>query len=179
MNGEVTNSPLLELFSQIETFVFDVDGVLTDGNLILLNNSLIRKMHTRDGFALQLAVKKNYRIIIISGGNSEDVAKRLSNLGIEQVYLGIRNKAQKLIDISTEQEFNLNKVLYMGDDIPDYSVMKLVGLPTCPANACNEIKEISTFISKINGGEGCVREVIEIVLKLQNNWVIDDEIISG
>ncbi len=179
MNGEAINKPLLELFSTIETFVFDVDGVLTNGNLILFQNSLIRQMNTRDGYALQLAVKKNYRIIIISGGKSDEVVNRLHNLGIDQVYTGIKNKTQKLLELSQEQGFNLKHALYMGDDIPDYSVMKQVGLPTCPADACYEIKELALFISKINGGEGCVREVIETVLKLQNNWVIDEEIIAG
>ncbi len=162
---------LLSLFGQIKLFVFDVDGVLTDGTLTLLENGeMARKMNVKDGYALQLAVKKGYDIVIISGGVSGLVKDRLSKLGIQHIYMGIHNKKEILTQFIAENNYQLNEVLYMGDDIPDVQPMKLVGLPCAPADAVLEVKEISQFISPLAGGQGCVRDVIEKVLKLHNNW---------
>lgn len=162
---------ILELFKPVKTFVFDVDGVLTDGTLQLLENGgLSRKMHIKDGYALQLAVKKSYHVAIISGGNSSQVEKRLRGLGITDIFLGVVDKKEKLEEYLSENALSPAHVLYMGDDIPDYEAMKSVALSTCPNDASREIKSICQYISPVNGGEGCVRDVIEKVLKLNGDW---------
>jgi 3-deoxy-D-manno-octulosonate 8-phosphate phosphatase (KDO 8-P phosphatase) len=170
---------ILALFKPITTFVFDVDGVLTDGTVQLLpNGEQSRKMSIRDGYALQLAIKKGYRIAIISGGRSESVVSRLQGLGIKDIYTGITDKQEKLQDYVFEHDLRWEEVIFMGDDIPDYRAMQLVGLPVCPADAAPEIKSICRYVSPINGGMGCVREIIEKVLKLNDHWTIDEEIAS-
>lgn len=170
---------VLSLFKPITTFVFDVDGVLTDGTVQLLpNGEQSRRMNIKDGYALQLAVKKGYRVAIISGGRSESVVSRLQGLGIKDIYTGITDKQEKLQDYVFENDLQWEQVIFMGDDIPDYRAMQLVGLPVCPGDAVPEIKSISRYISPVNGGNGCVREVIEKVLKLNGHWTIDEEIAS-
>jgi 3-deoxy-D-manno-octulosonate 8-phosphate phosphatase (KDO 8-P phosphatase) len=170
---------ILALFKPITTFVFDVDGVLTDGTVQLLpNGEQSRKMSIRDGYALQLAIKKGYRIAIISGGKSESVVSRLQGLGIKDIYTGITDKQEELQHYVFEHDLRWDEVIFMGDDIPDYRAMQLVGLPVCPADAAPEIKSICRYISPINGGMGCVREIIEKVLKLNGHWTIDEEIAS-
>jgi len=170
---------ILSLFKPVSTFVFDVDGVLTDGTVQLLpNGDQSRRMNIKDGYALQLAVKKGYRVVIISGGRSESVVSRLQGLGIKDIYTGILDKKEKLEDYVFENDLKWDEILFMGDDIPDYRAMQLVGLPVCPADAAPEIKSICRYVSPINGGFGCVREVIEKVLKLNDHWMIDEEIAS-
>ena len=170
---------ILHLFKPIKTFVFDVDGVLaTDILVILQGGDMARNMNSKDGYALQLAVKKGYRVAIISGGTSEAVQQRLERLGVKDVYLGVHNKKQKLLDYVAEHNLDWNEIMYMGDDIPDYVVMQLVGLPCCPADAVPEIKQISRYISGLDGGKGCGRDVIEKVLKLRNDWGLDTHIKS-
>jgi len=162
---------LLERFKHITTFVFDVDGVLTDGSLFLLPQGLMaRRMNIRDGYALQLAVKKGYHVVIISGGNSPEVKDRLLKLGVTEVWMQVENKSAILQDFMLTQELGKNSVLYMGDDIPDLQAMQLAALPCCPADAAQEIKEKSLYISHLKGGEGCVRDVIEKVMKLRGDW---------
>lgn len=163
---------ILELFKPIQTFIFDVDGVLTDGTLQLLENGeLSRKMHIKDGYALQLAVKKGYHIAVISGGNSSQVKKRLQGLGVKDIFSGVSDKKEILEEYLSENELSSSHVLYMGDDIPDYEAMQSVALRTCPADACPEIKAICQYISPVKGGEGCVRDVIEKVMKLKGDWI--------
>lgn len=170
---------MLKIFKNITTFVFDIDGVLTDGNLLVMANGvMLRQMNVRDGYALQLAVKKNYEIIIISGGYSEEVQTRLKNLGIHKIFMRVEYKLEKLKELIAANKLNKDEILYMGDDIPDYEVMQYCGLATCPADAAAEIKTISKYISPLKGGQGCVRDVIEKVLKLQNNWAVDTSIPS-
>lgn len=170
---------VLSLFKPITTFVFDVDGVLTDGTVQLLpNGEQSRKMSIKDGYALQLAIKKGYRIAIISGGRSESVVSRLQGLGIKDIYTGITDKQERLQDYVFEHDLRWEEVIFMGDDIPDYRAMQLVGLPTCPADAAPEIKSICRYVSPFTGGAGCVRDVIEKVLKLNGHWTIDEEIAS-
>ena len=165
---------LLEKFKAIKTFVFDVDGVLTDGTLLILNDGqMARQMNIKDGYALQLAVKKEYRVVIISGGTSDVVKERLERLGVQDCFLKIDNKKEKLIEYVTQHQLSWNEVLFMGDDIPDYIPMQLTGLPCCPADAASEIKQISHYISPLNGGKGCARDVIEKVLKLNGHWDMD------
>ncbi|MEN8138551.1 MAG: HAD hydrolase family protein [Bacteroidota bacterium] len=160
-----------EILPNITTFIFDVDGVLTDGSVTLFpDGSQIRKMSTRDGYALQLAVKKGFNIIIISGGKDEQVRTRLNGLGIKMVYLGISDKIEKLEDILIENKLNRDEIVYMGDDMPDFEIMQQVGLATCPKDACSDIREISDYISPFNGGNGCARDILEQTMKVQEKW---------
>lgn len=163
-------------FKKIKTFVLDVDGVLTDSSILILSDGeFARRMNIKDGYALQLAIKKGYRILVISGGTSEPVKVRLQKLGIHDVHLNVSNKKEILVNYIEHHKLSWEEVLYMGDDIPDLLVMKLVGLACCPADAVAEIKEISHYVSPSTGGEGCVRDVIEKVLKLNGHWRHDDE----
>ncbi|MEO5893812.1 MAG: HAD-IIIA family hydrolase [Ferruginibacter sp.] len=170
---------LLQLFKPIRTFIFDVDGVLaTDILVIMQDGDMARNMNSKDGYALQLAVKKGYNVAIISGGSSEPVRQRLERLGVKNVFLGIHDKKEKLLEYMQENELHPEEILYMGDDIPDYLVMNLVGLPCCPADAVWEIKQISKYISPVTGGKGCGRDVIEKVLKLNGHWDLDTSVAS-
>ena len=170
---------VLEKFKTIKTFVFDVDGVLTDGTLLILNDGqMARTMNIKDGYALQLAIKKGYRVVIISGGTSAAVQERLERLGVKDCFLKIDNKKEKLIEYVTEHRLSWDEILFMGDDIPDYLPMQLAGLPCCPVDAASEIKQISHYISAIQGGKGCARDVIEKVLKLNGHWDLDTDVAS-
>jgi 3-deoxy-D-manno-octulosonate 8-phosphate phosphatase (KDO 8-P phosphatase) len=166
-------------FKAITCFVFDVDGVLTDGTLLVMDNgSMVRHMNIKDGYALQLAVKKGYQVAIISGSESEGVRLRLEKLGITNVYMKVKDKKERLKSFLDQHGISLPQVLYMGDDIPDYAVMKDVGMPCCPADAVPEIKNVSRYISSATGGKGCVRDVIEKVLKLNEHWDLDSGVAS-
>lgn len=161
----------LELFNGINTFIFDVDGVLTNSELIITEKGeLLRKMNTRDGYAIRHALDAGYRVAIITGGKSKGVVDRLKGLGISDVYAGIDNKVEAFEDFLAIHQIDAETILYMGDDLPDYEVMKKVGLPTCPADAAPEIARISSYISDKKGGEGCARDVIERVLRLHGKW---------
>ena len=160
-----------ELMPQISTFVFDVDGVLTDGTVTIFpNGELVRKMNIKDGYALKAAIDKGYRVCIISGGTNEGVRSRLQGLGVKDIYLGAHNKIDQLEEYLTLNNLTPQEVLYMGDDIPDLQVMQQVALAACPKDAVPEIQEISIYISQKKGGQGCVRDVIEQVLKVQDKW---------
>jgi 3-deoxy-D-manno-octulosonate 8-phosphate phosphatase (KDO 8-P phosphatase) len=154
----------------IKTFIFDVDGVLTTGEVLLNDGKVIRTMHSKDGYAIQYAVKMGYRILIITGGNSVDVKERLLGLGIEEVLLSSHDKVAVYESCKSKYAFTDEEVLYMGDDIPDYKVMQMVGLSTCPQDSAVEIKSLVDYQSPIFGGKGCVRDVIEQTLRSQNNW---------
>ena len=170
---------VLEKFKSIKTFVFDVDGVLTDGTLLILNDGqMARRMNIKDGYALQLAVKKGYRVVIISGGTSDAVKDRLEKLGVKDCFLKIDDKKEKLVEYVSENQLSWDEILFMGDDIPDYIPMQLTGLPCCPADAATEIKQICHYISPIEGGKGCARDVIEKVLKLNGHWDLDTTVAS-
>ena len=160
-----------EYLANISTFIFDVDGVLTDGTItVTTDGEMLRTMNIKDGFALKTAVDAGYNLCIISGGSNEGVRKRLAGLGITDIYLGAHNKIEQLDTYLEKKKVSKSEVLYMGDDIPDYPVMKLVGMPCCPQDAVPEIKNISKYISHKNGGKGAVRDVIEQVLKVQGKW---------
>lgn len=162
---------LLATFKPVKLFALDVDGVLTDGSLLVMNDGqLVRRMNIKDGYALQLAVKKGYHVLVISGGNSDAVKMRLDKLGVKEVFMAVLNKKEVLQQYMQQHNIQKNEVLYMGDDMPDIGVMQMAGLPCCPADAVAEIKDICTYISPIKGGEGCVRDVIEKVLKLNAHW---------
>lgn len=161
----------LEQFKEIETFIFDVDGVLTDSQVLVMEDGkLLRKMNVRDGYAIKLAVTKGYNVCIITGGRSEGVKIRLQGLGVKDIYLGSSNKLEAYEDYIYAYELEEGKILYMGDDMPDEPVMRRVGLPACPANAAPEIISVARYISPAPGGEGCARDVIEKVLKLNGHW---------
>ena len=160
-----------EIMNQITTFIFDVDGVLTDGSVhVAPNGEMLRIMNIRDGFAMKAAIESGYNVCIISGGNNEGVRIRLKNLGINDIHLASPDKVVTFKEYTELYQIQPEQVLYMGDDIPDYHVMQLVGLPTCPQDASPEIKAISKYNSHKNGGKGAVREVIEQVMKVQNKW---------
>lgn len=160
-----------ELLEQVRCFVFDVDGVLTDGSLLIeQDGTMLRRMNIKDGYALQLAAKKGYFIFVISGSTPEGVVKRLERLGINEVHIGIENKLSKFENLLLKYKVNPQQVLYMGDDMPDLQVMQHCGVRTCPSDAVHQIKSISHYISEIPGGHGCVRDVIEQVLQLNHDW---------
>lgn len=162
---------VLEIFKRVTTFVFDVDGVLTDGTVLLLENGLqARQMHVKDGLALQMALKNGYKVFIISGGASEPVIRRLQYLGIEEIHLGLKDKLTFFEGMRGQYGLEWNEILFMGDDLPDVPVLEKAGLACCPADAVPEVKAVAKFISAIPGGRGCVREVIEKVLRLNNHW---------
>jgi 3-deoxy-D-manno-octulosonate 8-phosphate phosphatase (KDO 8-P phosphatase) len=160
-----------EYLQHITTFIFDVDGVLTDGTVtITTSGDMLRKMNIKDGYALKTAVDNGFNVCVISGGSNKGVRKRLQGLGITDIYLGAHNKIEQLEEYLDIYNIKTESVLYMGDDIPDIPVMKLVSLPCCPQDAVPEIKAISKYISHKNGGKGAVRDVIEQVLKVHNKW---------
>jgi len=160
-----------EIMPQITTFIFDVDGVLTDGTVTIFSNGeLIRTMNIKDGYALKTAVDMGFNVCIISGGTNPAVKSRLQGLGITDIYLGAHNKTEQLDEYLDIYNIEPSSVLYMGDDIPDIPVMKLCGLATCPKDAVPEVQNISGYISQKKGGKGCVRDVIEQVLKVQDKW---------
>jgi 3-deoxy-D-manno-octulosonate 8-phosphate phosphatase (KDO 8-P phosphatase) len=172
-------SNILAEFKKISTFVFDIDGVLTDGTILVLRDGLqARRMHVKDGFGLQMAMKSGYRVFIISGGYSDEVKSRLEKLGVKDVFLAVENKTELLSSLLKKNKINWDEVLYMGDDLPDLALMGKVGLSCCPADAVHEVKSVVKYISPVNGGWGCVRDVIEKVLKAGGKWEYDSSITS-
>ena len=155
----------------VKAFIFDVDGVLTDGTVLVLENGLqARRMHIKDGFALQMAEKNGYKVLIISGGDSPQVKHRLEKLGITDIHMPVLDKKAFVLDYMSANNLKAEEVLYMGDDLPDLPTLTVVGLPCCPADAVSEVKEAVQYISPLNGGHACVRDVIEKVLKLNDHW---------
>lgn len=155
----------------ITTFVFDFDGVLTDGKVYLLPpDQFVRTMNTRDSYAIQYAIKKGYRIVIITGGNNEMVRERMEYLGVKDVFLKAAHKLPVFEKFLNEHSISFENALYMGDDLPDYHAIKMAGIGACPKDAAEEVKAVSNYISPIEGGKGCVRDVIEQVLKSQGKW---------
>jgi len=160
-----------ELLRNVKAFAFDVDGVFTDGSVLLHpSGELLRTSNTRDGYAVHVAIEKGFPVAIISGGKSESVRDRFKGLGITDIYLGVSDKIEALEDFRSKYGVELSEILYMGDDLPDFEVMSKVGIPTCPSDAVPEIRGISVYVSNYNGGKGCVRDVIEQVLRLNDKW---------
>jgi len=161
-----------ERLKEIKAFVFDVDGVFSQNVILQANGEMLRTMNTKDGFALYYAVnEQSFIAAIITGGYSESVKIRFQAMGLTDIYIKSTNKLDDFEDFMSKYNFKPSEVLYMGDDIPDYQVMKTVGIPTCPSDAAEEIKSISVYISDKKGGEGCVRDVIEQVLRAQGKWM--------
>jgi 3-deoxy-D-manno-octulosonate 8-phosphate phosphatase (KDO 8-P phosphatase) len=170
---------LIDQFRQIKAFVFDVDGVLTDGTVYVFDNGeQVRRMSIKDGFALQLAVKKGYRILVISGGNSPAVMVRLKKLGITDIFMNVLDKRTTLLQYVNDHHLSKEEVMFMGDDVPDYAAMHEAGLACAPLDAVPEIKKVAAYIASVNGGMGCVREVIEKVLKLNGDWELETDVAS-
>ncbi len=157
---------------KIRAVVFDVDGVLS-ADCISLHPSgePMRTVNIKDGYAIQFAVKHELCIAIITGGSSESVRLRYKNLGVEDIFMGVAMKTLAYDELLVAHGLKDEEVIYVGDDIPDYEVMKRCGCPCCPADACSEIKGISVYISKRAGGKGCARDIIEQVLRAQGKWL--------
>lgn len=157
---------------KVKALVFDVDGVLSSDCVPLHpSGEPMRMVNIKDGYAMQLAVRRGYRLAIITGGRTEAIRKRFAGLGIEDIYMGAAYKMEQFNDFLKKYNLKAEEILYMGDDIPDYEVMKVCGYPCCPADACSEIKAISRYVSPMKGGCGCGRDVIEQVMKANGDWL--------
>ncbi|MFA7379899.1 MAG: 3-deoxy-D-manno-octulosonate 8-phosphate phosphatase [Bacteroidia bacterium] len=169
------SNEFLNKLHHVNTFMLDVDGVLTDGSVLATDTGeQLRVFNIKDGYALQLAVKKGYRIVIITGGKSPGVIKRLQGLGITDIYAGVANKLEQFNSYIKEHQMNTEHILYMGDDIPDRAIMKQVGVPCCPKDAVGDIQQVSLYTSPKKGGKGCVRDVLEQVMKIQGKWNVEE-----
>jgi len=156
---------------QVKAFFFDVDGVLTDGSLLVTaDGDLLRSMNIKDGYAMKLAVEKGYHVVIISGGHSEGVAIRLRKLGIKDVFISVPDKRAVFEKLVAEYQLSKEEIIYMGDDMPDLEVIQLAGIPVCPADAVPQIKSKCIYVSGFPGGKGCVRDIIEQVMTLHVRW---------
>jgi 3-deoxy-D-manno-octulosonate 8-phosphate phosphatase (KDO 8-P phosphatase) len=170
---------ILEKFSQVNTFVFDMDGVLTDGSMqIMPNGEYIRTMDIKDGYSIHLATSKGYNVFVITGSSSEPCIIRLKQLGVQEYVQKVINKKTCLEELLLKNNITKETVLYMGDDMPDLVVMQTVAISCCPADACIDVLKVANYISPKNGGKGCVRDVIEKVMKLQGKWTDNAAIAS-
>ena len=159
------------LLPKITTFIFDVDGVLTNGKVLITSQGeMYREMDTKDGYALKCALVQGFKICIISGGTNEGVRDRLKALGVYDIYLGAHHKGEPFQDLLDSYNLSPDEILYMGDDVPDIEVMKQVAVAACPQDAVADVKEISNYISHKKGGEGCVRDIVEQTLRVQGKW---------
>ena len=166
------NKNYKELLKEITTFILDVDGVLTNGRILVTSKGkMLREMNTKDGFIIKYALDKGFKIFIISGGTNKGVKERLKDLGIEEIFLGEHTKKDTYDKLIKKYNLKKNEIVYMGDDIPDIPVMKKIGVPCCPNDAVPDVKQISIYISKKDGGQGCVRDIIEQTLRVQNKWL--------
>lgn len=157
---------------KIRAFVLDVDGVISHHAMALTDDGeLIRTSCAKDGYAIMYSIKKGYVVAIISGGGTPAIRSRLEKLGVTDIYLKVANKVEALHEIMEKYQLDKEEIIYMGDDIPDFKVMTMVGMPVCPLDACEEIKSISRYISDVKGGEGCVRDIISQVLKVRGDWM--------
>lgn len=159
------------LLHNIRGFVFDVDGVFTDGLVLALpNGDFLRQHHSKDGYAVRRAIEQGFCVGIISGGESASIAKRFEMLGVTDIYLGERSKTAPFNHFCAKHCLAPSQILAMGDDIPDIPVLRLAGCPCCPADAVQDVKDVAAYISYQNGGRGCVRDVIEQTLRIQQKW---------
>ncbi|MFQ3577173.1 MAG: HAD hydrolase family protein [Cytophagales bacterium] len=158
-------------FNQVECFIFDVDGVLADGTVLCLESGeQVRTFLVKDGYAIEKAIKKDYKVAIISGGFQLGVRKRLEFLGIKDIFMNVSQKLPVFEEYVNFNQLSFEKILYMGDDMADIPVLKKVGLATCPADAAEDVLQICHYVSSKNGGKGAVRDVIEKVLKARGDW---------
>ena len=170
----MNNKNYKTILPKIKTFIFDIDGVLTDGKVLITNEGeLLRALDTKDGYAMKCALAQGFKIVIISGGSNEGIRDRFRAFGIHDIYLGANHKLKAYEDLMDNYVLNPNEILYVGDDIPDIPVMKEVGVSCCPSDAVSDVKSIVDYVSHKKGGEGCVREIIEQVLRVQGKWRLD------
>lgn len=161
----------LKRFPTLKAFAFDVDGVLTDGNVTIMpSGEMVRTLNVKDGYAIKTAVQKGFYLAAITGGRNEQLKDRLKALGVHDVFLSASAKLEALDTFCLSYDLKPDEVLYMGDDLPDYEILNAVGVSSCPADAAHEIREICQYISPFNGGKGCIRDVIEKVLRTQDKW---------
>lgn len=161
--------------NSIKAFIFDYDGVMTDGFIWTANDEVIvRNGNVKDGYAIQYAIKKGYKVAILSGGKGKSIETRMNMLGVKDMFLSSKQKMDTYYKYLKDNNLQKENILYMGDDIPDYDIMQNVGVATCPQDAAEEIKDVADYISHQKGGYGCVRDVIEQVLKLQGQWFNED-----
>ena len=159
---------------KIRAIIFDVDGVLSAETITLsAEGEPLRTVNIKDGYAIQLAMKLGLRIVILTGGRTQSVRKRYEGLGVEDVYMGCAVKIETYDEFLKKYDLKDVEVMYMGDDIPDLEIMRRVGCPVCPKDACPEIKEVSLYVSEKRGGYGCGRDVIEQTLRAQGKWVMN------
>lgn len=169
-----------EDIARIRVIVLDVDGVLTDGGIqVTPEGDFIRRYNSKDGFVLSYALKKGYQVAIITGGRGNTLKVRFDMLGIKHVYLNCLAKLEALHDLMEKLGVGPEEILYMGDDIPDINPMMHVGMPVCPADAASEVINISRYVSQFKGGEGCVRDVVEQVLRSRGDWYVPGEKIGN
>ena len=160
-----------EDIARVRAFVFDVDGVFTDGGIIVTpEGDFVRKYNAKDGFALSHAIKKGYLTAVITGGRGNCLEARFRMLGIDKLYPGCLDKLNKLKEFMAEHDLKPDEVLFMGDDIPDVEPMTYVGMPVCPADAATEVVRVSRYVSPFKGGEGCIRDVVEQTLRARGDW---------
>lgn len=160
-----------EKLNKITTFIFDMDGVLTNGTIwVMHGHDPIRNLNSKDGYAFQLAAKKGYKLFLLSGGNSLAVKEILTRSGFTHVYMAQHDKNKCYQEILKEHNLSHDEILYMGDDLPDHVVLSQVGVPSCPADAVSEIKDVCIYISQKKGGEGCARDVVEQTLRVRGDW---------
>jgi 3-deoxy-D-manno-octulosonate 8-phosphate phosphatase (KDO 8-P phosphatase) len=170
-NAATIHNPL-GYFREIDTFIFDVDGVMTDGKILVTEGGdFLRTYNSKDGYAIRRAVEEGYNVCIITGGRGGSIEHRMKKLGIRQVFTGADPKLAVFQRYCKAHDINPLTTLFLGDDLNDFEVMQKVGLPCCPADACSEIIGISSYISPFKGGDGCVRDVIEKVMKLHGKWL--------
>jgi len=161
-----------EILPQITTFIFDVDGVLTNGKVMITSTGeMYREMDTKDGYALKCALDQGFKVCIISGGTNEGVRDRLKALGIFDIYLGAHHKLAPYQELLDNYDLSPDEILYMGDDVPDIPVMEQVALSVCPNDAVIDVKNMADYVSHKKGGEGCVRDIIEQTLRVQGKWI--------
>jgi 3-deoxy-D-manno-octulosonate 8-phosphate phosphatase (KDO 8-P phosphatase) len=159
--------------NKITTIMFDIDGVITDGKVFVMESGeVLRNLNSKDGYALHLAAQKAYRMCVISGGNNVGIKHLLARTGINDVFINAHDKMAVYETYLAENNLKDEEVMFMGDDLPDHGIMSRVGLAACPNDAAVEIKEICHYISPRNGGEGCVRDILEQIMRVQGKWEI-------
>ncbi len=164
-----------EKLNKITTFIFDMDGVLTNGKVwIMPGHDPVRHLNSKDGYAFHLASQKGYKLFLLSGGHSPVIKESLLRIGFRGVYMSQPNKLECYKDMLIEHDLKSEEIIYMGDDLPDYPVMSEVAIASCPNDAAHEIKALSIYVSPMKGGEGCARDIIEQVLRLNGDWGVEN-----
>lgn len=163
-----------EEIAQTEAIILDVDGVFTDGYIVpLADGDFLRAYNAKDGYSVAYAIKQGMKVFIITGGRGDTLKKRFEYLGVTELHMNVSDKITVMRDIMERHGLNPANVIFMGDDIPDLECMREVGIPVCPADSASEILDISVYVSEFSGGRGCVRDIVEQVLRAQDKWAKD------